>query len=65
MQGLRSLAADILLMAKPPRRRAPTGEMSVYERRVALLEKWNAGKLKDNSIGLFFDENGKKKCPYL
>jgi hypothetical protein len=60
MQALRSLAEDILLMAKPPRKRAPTGEMSVYERRVALLEKWNAGKLRDNSIGLFFDADGER-----
>jgi hypothetical protein len=60
MQALRSLAADILLMARLPRKKASVAGLSVYERRCALLEKWNSGKLRDGSTSLFFDENGKR-----
>jgi hypothetical protein len=60
MQALRSLAEDILLMARPPRKKTSVAGLSVYERRCKLLEKWNAGKLRDNSIGLFFDADGER-----
>jgi hypothetical protein len=60
LQALRALAEDILMMAKPPRRSTSVAGLSVYERRCALLEKWNSGKLADHSTGLFFDADGER-----